>query len=197
MNSPAGMTSIDVIGEALGSVAPASDWLSSPDGSVTLMLSDIADATAVAAELGAERWEQLLADEHMLVERVITHHDGRVARFENDGFLAMFNSAHGGVYAALDLQRTFRPAPNSARTPITLRIGLHSGFVLGNPNEPLGRNVVLVSRIAGQARGGEILASSHLRDYTQGDPTLLFDERGEHHFKGLHGEHTVYSLRAR
>ena len=71
------------------------------------MLSDIADAEALATELGPERWEQLLGDHHMLVERLLAAHDGAVVRYEQDGFVASFNSAHGGAYAALELQRTF------------------------------------------------------------------------------------------
>src|SRR5689334_20422777 len=129
VNSPARLTSIDVIGAALESVSPGAGWQSSPDGAVTLMLSDIADAEAVAAEVGPERWQQLLADHHLLVERLLAHHDGSVVRFEQDGFLATFNSAHGGVYAALELQRTFGApvAAGSGTTPTALLIGLHSG----------------------------------------------------------------------
>lgn len=204
VNSPAQLTSIDVIGAALESVTPGAGWLSSPDGAVTLMLSDIAGADALAAELGPDRWEQLLADHHMLVERLLAAHDGAVVRYEQDGFLASFNSAHGGAYAALELQRTFAHAgddttrpPDGARPPVSLRIGLHSGFVIGSAGEPLGRNVVLASRIAGQAQGGETLASSSFKQYTETDPTLVFEDRGEHHFKGLHGEHAIYSLRLR
>ena len=139
VNSPARLTSIDVIGAALESVSPGAGWLSSPDGAVTLMLSDIAGADALAAELGPERWEQLLSDHHLLVERLLAHHDGAVVRFEQDGFLATFNSAHGGVYAALELQRMFAgagtrgpAAGDSGRPPVSLRIGLHSGFVIGS-----------------------------------------------------------------
>jgi adenylate cyclase len=199
VDSSARLTSIDVIGAALESVSPSAGWLSSPDGAVTLMLSDIADAAAVATEMGPERWEQLLGDHHLLVQRLLAHHDGQVVRFEQDGFLATFNSAHGGVYAALELQRTFGgpAAEDSGGPPIALRIGLHSGFVIGNPGEPLGRNVVLATRIAGLARGGEVLVSSNLKEYTETDPTLAFTERGEHHFKGLHGEHSVYDVRLR
>jgi class 3 adenylate cyclase len=199
VDSAGRLTSIDVIGAALESVSPGAGVLSSPDGAVTLMLSDIADADAVAAAIGPERWEQLLADHHLLVERVLAHHDGAVLRFEQDGFLATFNSAHGGVYAALDLQRTFqgRTDADAGGGPVALRIGLHSGFVIGSPDEPLGRNVVLATRIAGLARGGEVLTSSNLKEYTETDPTLAFEDRGEHHFKGLHGEHAVYALRLR
>ena len=199
MNSPARLTSIDVIGAALESVSPGAGWQSSPDGAVTLMLSDIADAETVATEMGPERWQQLLADHHLLVERLLAHHDGSVVRFEQDGFLATFNSAHGGVYAALELQRMFGApvAAGSGTPPTALRIGLHSGFIIGEAGQPLGRNVVLATRIAALAHGGEILVSSNLKEYTETDPTLVFADRGEHHFKGLHGEHAVYDVRLR
>jgi len=186
-----------VIASALEPLTPAVGRLSSPDGALTLMLSDIADADAVASGLGPERWEQLLADHHLLVERVLAHHDGQVVRFEHDGFLASFNSAHGGLHAAVDLQRTFTRSADSADSDaraVALRIGVHAGFVITNPDELLGRNVVLTSRIAAFAQAGEILVSSTLKQYTESDPSFRFEPRGEHHFKGLLGEHTVYSV---
>jgi class 3 adenylate cyclase len=187
------MTSIDVIAAALEPVTPALSRMSSPDGAVTLMLSDIADAAAAAETLGPERWRQLVSDHHLLVERLVASHDGQVVKFQDDGFLASFNSAHAGLHTAVELQRTFAAGPADQRS-LAIRVGVHSGFVMGNPEQLMGRNVVLASRIAGQAKGGEILVSSTARDYTQTDPSLRFEEHGEYHFKGLHGEHVVYSL---
>ncbi len=196
--SPADLTSIDVIASALEPVTPAVSRLSSPDGALTLMLSDIADAGAVAAQLGPERWEQLLRDQHLLVERLVDHHDGQVVRFEHDGFLASFNSAHGGLHAAVELQRTFEsPGDDGEPLAVALRIGLHSGFVIAGSEQFLGRNVVLAARIAAFAGAGEILVSSTLKQYTESDPSFQFEPRGEHHFKGLLGEHAVYSVRWR
>ena len=190
------MSAIDVIASALEPVTPAVSRLSSPDGSVTLMLSDIADAAAREAELGSERWQQLLSDHHLLVERLVAHHDGQVVRFERDGFLASFNSAHGGLHTAVELQQTFTSgAGNGSPQDLALRIGLHSGFVITGSDDLLGRNVVLASRIAAHALAGEILVSSTLKEYTESDPSFEFDPRGEHHFKGLLGEHTVYAVR--
>jgi adenylate cyclase len=187
-------TSIDVIAAALEPLTPAVSRLSSPDGALTLMLSDIADAAGVALELGPARWEQLINDHHLLVERLVAHHDGRVVKFEGDGFLASFNSAHGGLHAALELQRTFSTSEDDrAAQALRLRVGLHSGFVIAS-EELLGRNVVLASRIAAQAKAGEILVSSNLKQYTESDPSFRFELRGEHHFKGLVGEHSVYSV---
>jgi class 3 adenylate cyclase len=191
-------TSIDVIASALEPVTPAVSQLSSPDGALTLMLGDIADAGAVASQMGPDRWERLLRDHHLLVERLLAHHDGQVVRFERDGFLASFNSAHGGLHAALELQRTFSSTDDAGEPQApALRIGLHSGFVIANSDELLGRNVVLAARIAAHAEAGEILVSSTLKQYTESDPSFQFEPRGEHHFKGLLGEHAVYRVRWR
>jgi class 3 adenylate cyclase len=129
----------------------------------------------------------------MLVEQLVTRHDGHVLKFEGDGFLASYNSAHAGLHAAVELQRTFAAGPADQRS-LAIRVGVHSGFVMGDPEQLMGRNVVLAARIAGQAKGGEILVSSSAKEYTQSDPSFRFEEHGEYHFKGLLGEHTVYSV---
>ena len=189
-------TSIDVIASALEPLIPDLGRLSSPDGAVTLMLSDIANASVAADRLGPERWEQLLGDHGTLVEHVVGHHDGQLLKSERDGFLASFNSAHAGLHAALELQRAFAgPADGTEDQTVALRIGLHSGFVIANPDQPLGRNVVLASRIAAEAEGGEILVSSTLKEYTETDPGFHFEPHGEYHFKGVVGEHIVYLVR--
>ncbi len=188
------LTSIDVIASALEPIIPdLGSRLSSPDGAVTLMLSDIADAAAAAEQLGAERWEALLRDHRLLVEQLVGHHDGQIVRHESDGFLASFNSAHGGLHAAVELQRTFAGSEGAAGS-LALRVGLHSGFVMGGTQQLMGRNVVLAARIAGQARSGEILVSSNVKQYTESDPGIRFEDRGEFHFKGVHGEHELYAV---
>jgi class 3 adenylate cyclase len=184
------LTSIDVIASALAPTISDLGELSSPDGAVTLMLSDIEDAEAVAARLGSERWEKLLRDHHALVGQLVAHHDGQVVKIERDGFMASFNSAHGALHCAVDLQQTFAGTDGE----VTLRIGLHSGFVIANPEQLLGRNVVLAARIAAHAAGDEILVSSSIKEYTERDPRFSFERRGELHFKGVLGEHTVYAV---
>ena len=191
------LTSIDVIASALEPIGPALSRVSSPDGAVTLMLSDIADADEAAQRLGPERWERLIADHRVLVEQLVSHHNGTIVKFERDGFLASFNSAQAGLHAAMELQRTFSGDNGDEGQALAIRIGVHSGFVIANPDQLLGRNVVLAARIAAKAKAGEILVSSTLKEYTESDPTLRFQEHGEYHFKGLHGEHIVYAVQWR
>jgi class 3 adenylate cyclase len=189
------LTSIDVIASALDPVVPTLSRFSSPDGAITLMLSDIAGAGEAAEQLGADRWERLVRDHHLLVERLVSHHDGQVVKFERDGFFATFNSAHAGLHAATELQDTF--AGSAENSGLAVRVGLHSGFVIANPDAPLGRNVVLAARIASQARAGEVLVSAALKKYTDTDPGFEFESRGEHHFKGVLGEHELWAVRPR
>jgi len=191
------LSSIDVIASALEPVMPAIGRLSSPDGAITLMLSDIADAGVAEERLGPERWQQLLRDHQAFVRRLVAHHDGEVVKVERDGFVASFNSAHSGLHGAVELQRTFSESTAGEGRQLAIRAGVHSGFVIANPDQLLGRNVVLAARIAAEAKAGEILVSSTLKQYTETDPTFHFEPRGEFHFKGLHGEHLIYSVRWR
>jgi adenylate cyclase len=187
------LTSIDRIAEGPEPSTTGQRLLSSPDGAVTLMLSDIADAASFEQSAGPERWERLLHDWRALVEEVVTGFAGEVGKFDRDGFFASFNSAHAGLHAAVELQRACRELGLDGRD-VCPRVGVHSGFVIPKPDQPQGRNMVLAARIATQAGAGEILVSSSLKEYTQRDPRFRFEERGEHHFKGLVGEHTVYSV---
>lgn len=195
MTPPLQLSSIDVIASALGPSIPMLGELSSPDGSVTLMLGDIENASAAAEELGTEDWEQLLRDHQTLVDQLVAHHDGRVVKYQADGFLASFNSAHAGLHGAVELQRTFTGTPRAGSQSLSVRLGLHSGFVIAESDQLLGRNVVLAARIAAHAHGGEILVSSSLKQYTERDPSFTFEPRGEFHFKGLLGEHELYAVR--
>ncbi len=193
------MTSIDVIASALGEAQPELGAelgaMSSPDGALTLLFCDLENAAAIREELGAERAAELLRDHRAIVEQIVRHHGGTVAKSHDDGFMVAFDSAHAALRCALDLQSSLgeRTIPGTER-PLRLRIGLHTGSVIMGEEEFYGRNVVLGARIAGCARGGEIVVSSTLKEYTETDPSFRFEERGEHRFKGVLGEHVVFAV---
>jgi class 3 adenylate cyclase len=193
MESRAQPSAINVIASTLEPVMPDFGEFSSPDGALTLMFSDIENAADVLARVGDERSSDLLRDYRALVEQLVAHHDGRVVKAQDDGFMVAFMSAHAAVRCAIEMQRTFATRVLSwLEEPLRLRAGLHTGFVIANADEFYGRNVVLAARIADRAGGGEILVSSALKEYTETDPTLRFESRGEFHFKGLVGEHAVH-----
>jgi eukaryotic-like serine/threonine-protein kinase len=189
-------TSIDVIASALGPAPPDLGAFSSPDGALTLLFTDIEDAATLHEQLGDERWSDLLRDHRAMLEQIVEHHDGNVVKSESDGHLIAFSSAHQGLRCAIEIQRTFAGRTASGLdTPLGIRSGLHSGFVIVQAEDFYGRNVVLAARVADRARGGEILVSETLKEYTETDPSFRFEPRGEFHFKGMLGEHIVSAVK--
>ena len=161
-----GESSIDAVAAAAQDEALDFAGMSSPDGAVTLLIAE-------SSEAGPEA-----------LREVIERHDGQVVKSEGGASMCSFASAHAGLRSAIELQEALA----------SLRIGLHSGFVIADAEDFYGRNVVLAARIADHAEPGEILVSAALRDYTSSDPTFEFEPRGEQHFKGLLGEHPVFSV---
>ncbi len=81
-----------------------------------------------------------------------------------------------------------------AEEPIHVRIGLHTGEAIKEADDVYGKNVILAARIAGQARGGEILVSSLLKELTESAGDIAFGEGREVELKGLSGSHRLFEV---
>ena len=195
MTSPPRPSAIDVVASAVDPDSLDLTEKSSPDGAITLLLSDIEGSNDIADRLGEQRSSELLRDHTALVRQLVESFGGSVVKSQRDGLMVSFPSAHAGVHCAIEMQRTFDGQSIPEVGPLKVRIGLHSGYVIADAEDFFGRNVVLAARIADRARGGEILVSSSVKDYTETDPRVQFEERGEYHLKGLVGEHTIYAVR--
>jgi len=71
-------------------------------------------------------------------------------------------------------------------------IGLHPGEFVQEMEDFFGRNVILASRIADQANGGDILVSSLLKELMESAGDIQFGEGQE--VEGLAGLNRVYSV---
>jgi class 3 adenylate cyclase len=115
-----------------------------------------------------------------------------------DGFMVAFQSAKKGLECAIAIQRAFG---GTLTTPdvdgVRVRIGLHAGEAIKDGDDFYGKNVILASRVAGQAAGGEILVSSLLRALVESsvDPSLFGPPRAVM-LKGLEGTHMVSAVSA-
>ena len=83
---------------------------------------------------------------------------------------------------------------DDAHAPIRLRIGVHTGEAIREEADFYGKNIVLAARIADRARGGEILASSVVKQLTESAGDLRFENERELELDGLAGTHTVYRV---
>jgi adenylate cyclase len=171
--------------------------VAAPDGTVTILFSDIEDSTALNEQLGDARWIRLLDSHDALVRRLVEKQRGHVVKSQGDGFMVVFGDAAAAARAAVEIQNAFDHGASARlrRTPIKVRIGLHVGTAVARDGDYFGRNVAMAARVAAEARGGEILVSDDLRQVLNEDEFVLVPH-GEVELKGLAGDHTLWELQA-
>jgi len=166
-----------------------------PDGTVTILFSDIEGSTEITHRLGDRGWLDLLRTHDALFREQISAHEGFEVKTQGDGFMVAFQSAHRAVHCAIAIQQAFASYNDEhAEEPLSVRIGVHTGEAIKQADDFFGQNVILASRIAGIARGGGILVSSLLKELTESAGDLRFDEGRDVKLKGLVGTRTVYAV---
>jgi pimeloyl-ACP methyl ester carboxylesterase/class 3 adenylate cyclase len=166
----------------------------SPDGTVTIMFSDIEGSTSLADRLGDKRFMDVLREHNAIIREHVQTHGGYEVKSEGDGFMVAFQSARRAIDCAAAIQHALAARNESAEEPVRVRMGLHSGEVIKEGEDFFGRNVILAARVAAQATGGEILVSSVLKSLVESAGDVLFDEPRSAELKGLSGTHLMYPL---
>jgi class 3 adenylate cyclase len=159
-----------------------------PEGTVTLLVTDIEGSTSMTEEMGDIRWMRVLNKHNEAVRSCVRDHGGMELKNQGDGFLLVFPSARKALLCAVSLQKQFH------EDDLPVRMGLHTGEVIRDGDDLYGRNVILASRIASEARGGEILVSSLTKELTDSSGDLDFSDVREVALKGLNGTFRVWSL---
>jgi class 3 adenylate cyclase len=158
---------------------------------LTVMFTDIVDATARAAELGDGRWRDLLARHDEEVRKELDRFKGREVKTVGDGFLATFD---GPPSRAL---RCALAITDSARElGVEVRVGIHTGECELIGDDVGGMAVHIASRVNGLAGPGEVLVSGTVFGTVVGGP-FTFEDRGFHELKGVPGRWPLFALGAR
>ena len=170
-----------------------------PDGTVTILFSDIEGSTEMTERLGDQSWLELLRAHNSIVRKRVAAHEGFEVKSQGDGFMLAFQSARRALECAADIQRAFAKRNESAEEPIRVRIGLHAGEAIKEADPDgqadfYGKNVILAARIAAQAQGGEILVSSLLKELTESGGDIEFGQGRDVELKGLSGKHQVFDV---
>lgn len=173
--------------------------MAADDGTVTILFSDIEGSTALNADLGDARWVRVLAAHDELVETYVEKYRGLIVKTQGDGHMVVFSTPDLALQAALDIQRAFGAKWNHSRelrrTPVKVRIGLHTGTAIERDGDYLGQNVALAARVTARAAGGEILATGEVAEACAGD--FVFAPAGAAELKGFEGEHALWRVEGR
>ena len=160
-----------------------------PEGTVTLVFTDIESSTPLVEELGDERAREVFLEHDRLVRETLERTGGVEVEREGDKFMLAFSSARRAVRCAVEIQR----ALERSGMPLRVRAGLNTGDVIAQDSGYFGRAVFLASRVADAAGGGEILVSEVTRSLAD-DDSVEFRERGTYELKGLKGRHRLYEV---
>jgi class 3 adenylate cyclase len=153
----------------------------------TVLFTDIVDSTRHAAEMGDRRWKDLLSQHNQLVRMELERYGGREVNTAGDGFLATFDSPRRAIECA-------RAAGEAVRSiDLEIRVGVHTGEIELSEGDVQGMAVHIGARIAAKANGGEVLASSTVKDLLAGS-TFAFEDRGEHELKGVPGAWRLFAI---
>jgi len=153
----------------------------------TVVFTDIADSTTLAARLGGSRWNDLLARHNARMRELLARFRGREVKTTGDGFLALFDSTARAVRCAA---RMVAVAPEDG---VELRAAVHTGEVEVVGDDLQGVTVHEAARVLDLARPGEVLLTSITRDLAGGEDDR-FADRGEHRLKGLDAPRRLFAL---
>ncbi len=188
---------IDVIADGPSEVDDSLQSGRLPDGTVTIMFSDIEGFTSITERLGDRRAMDILREHNGIVRQRIARSGGHEIKAQGDGFMIAFSGASHALECAVGIQQDLAIRNRSSTDPaIQVRLGLHSGEAIRDGDDFLGGSVILAARIAQQAMGGEILVSSVLKELCDLSGEFQFVNGRDIPLKGLSETRRVYSVTA-
>jgi class 3 adenylate cyclase len=155
---------------------------------LTILFTDIVDATGHAARMGDARWRDLLAAHDDAIRREVERYGGREVKTVGDGYLAAFA---GPPSDALRCARTVVAAVRGLG--IRLRAGLHTGECELIGDDVGGMAVHIAARVCDMAAPEEVLTSGTVYGTVVGSG-LEFESRGAHELRGVPGPWPIFAL---
>ncbi|HEU5279461.1 MAG TPA: response regulator [Gaiellaceae bacterium] len=162
-----------------------------PDGTVTLVFTDVEGSTRLVRHLG-DRYALVLADHRRLMREAVEDCGGHVVDHRGDEFFIVFDDARNAVQALAQAQRAFAGHPWPEGVELRVRMGLHTGEPTVRDGAYYGLDVHRAARIAQAGSGGQILLSQRTRDELEASHEL--EDLGEHDLPGLVEAERLFQL---
>ena len=153
----------------------------------TVMFTDIVGSTERVADLGDQRWRDLLDEHYRRVRREVDRFRGREIRTLGDGFLATFDGPARAIHCGCAI------ADDAGSLGVSVRIGVHTGEVELHNGDLAGLAVHIGARVAAEAQAGEVLVSRTVKDLVVGSG-VGFADRGERALKGVPGAWHLFAV---
>ncbi len=166
-----------------------------PTGTVTMLFTDIEGSTRLLKQLG-DRYGELLADHRRLLREAFAAHGGREMDTQGDAFFVAFARARNAVEAAVSAQLALARHEWPDGVECRVRMGLHTGEPSVGEEGYHGMGLHRGARIAGIARGGQILLSSATAEVIHDDlpAGVSLRDLGQRPLKDIERPEHIYQL---
>jgi len=166
-----------------------------PDGTLTVLLTDVEASTQLTLRLG-DRYPDVLATHCALLRAAFAAHEGYEVDTQGDSFFVVFRRATQAVAAAVASQRALAGAAWPEGGAVRVRIGIHTGEPIRTPTGYTGLDVIRGARIKEAGHGGQVLLSRStaalIEDVLIGG--LSLHDLGAHRLKGLLRPERIFQL---
>ena len=155
----------------------------------TVMFAYIEESGPREAQIGEQRWRELLKSSYEVLRTELAAFRGRELRTTGDGLMATFDGPARAIRFACSAREKVRGLG------LRIRTGLHTGECELIGNDVRGIAVDIAARVTSLANPDEVLLSSTVKDLVAGS-SLQFVDRGMHAFDAVPGEWHLYKARA-
>ena len=155
-----------------------------PQGTVTLLFTDIEGSTRLLNSLGPD-YEQVLAFHRTLLREAFRSHGGIEVDTQGDAFFYAFARARDAVAGAVAGQRALSSHDFEDGVELRVRMGVHTGEPAQTQEGYVGPDVHLGSRICSVAWGGQIVVSSATAALISGLREVTLRPLGDHFLKDI------------
>jgi predicted ATPase/class 3 adenylate cyclase len=166
-----------------------------PEGTVTLLFTDIEGSTRLLLQAG-DGYAALLEAHRELLRGAIQRHEGIEVDTQGDAFLVVFRRALQAVRAAAEAQQRFVDHPWSGNVSVRVRMGIHTGEPLHTPEGYAGLALHQGARIMSAGHGGQVLCSQVTAELLRGNlpAGMAVRDLGVHRLKDLPEPEHLYQL---
>src|SRR4051812_6581536 len=137
--------------------------------------------------LGDDGYDALRRAHFRILREAVAARGGTEVKNLGDGLMVVFATPTRAVECAIAIQQGVdqhnRSQPDDQRMEV--RVALHAGEPIQDEADYFGRPVVVAKRLCDQADGGQIVASTVVRDLVAGRRDLRFFELGPVQLKGF------------
>lgn len=130
-----------------------------PTANLAVLFADVVGSTKLYDTLGDVAAKQMIDECLSVLRAVVEQYSGRVIKTIGDEIMCVLPSADAGCLAATDMHHKITALPLVSQIKRSVRIGFHFGPVIEENNDVFGDTVNVAARMAGLAKGGQIITT--------------------------------------